>query len=250
MMNLFAEMNREDVRKAAPESLVILPLGATEQHGPHLPAGTDLFAVEAVAHTAARTASAQIPVVVAPALPFGSSEHHFVFGATLSLSTETYLRVVLDLLTSMVRDGFTRIFIVNGHGGNHEVAELAARDTALRHPVKVAAGSYWAIAWEALIEAGAHQTRRLPGHAGDFETSMMLLLKPTLVSSDLPRRQGLFQSDPRDFKPLWRAEAHGFWKSIDGYTDSPANASAESGRQFFDVIATSVAEAFVRFYNS
>lgn len=249
-MQLFAEMTREDLRSAAPESLVVLPLGATEQHGPHLPTGTDFFSVEAIATAAAKQAGEHIPVLVTPALPFGSSDHHFVFGGTLSLSTQTYYRVLRDLLTSLVRDGFTRIFVVNGHGGNHELAELAVRDTVLEHPVRAAAGSYWVIAWEALIQAGAHESRRLPGHAGSFETSMMLSLKPELVKPDLPRREGPFRSDPRDYRALWRSEAHGFWKEIDGYTDSPANASAENGREFFTLVSNSVAEAFVRFYHS
>jgi creatinine amidohydrolase len=243
-------MTREDLRGAAADSLVVLPLGATEQHGPHLPAGTDFFAVEAIVSAAARKASEQIPIVVTPAVPFGSSDHHFVFGATLSLSTETYYRVLHDLLESLIRDGFKRIFVVNGHGGNHELAELAARDTALAHDAKIAAGSYWAIAWEALIAVGAHETRRLPGHAGDFETSMMMFLKPDLIRSVLPHRDGPFRSDPRDFRALWRTEAHGFWKQIDGFTDSPDRASAETGKQMFDTIVGAVADAFVQFYAS
>ena len=208
-----------------------------------------MFAVEAIAHAAGRTASGRIPVIVVPTLPFGSSEHHFVFGATLSFSTETYYRVLCDLLSSLARDGFTRIFVLNGHGGNHELAELAIRDTAIGTPVKVAAGSYWGIAWQTLTNAGAHDSRRLPGHAGDFETSMMMALRPELIAQ-LPRREGLFRSDPRDFRPPWRAEAHGFWKEIDGFTDSPANASAENGRRFFELITTAVADAFISFYDS
>src|SRR5207244_8573355 len=81
-MKLFAEMNREQLREAALDALAVLPIGATEQHGPHLPTGTDYFAVETLAREAAATASNQIPVVVTPALPFGSSHHHFIFGAT------------------------------------------------------------------------------------------------------------------------------------------------------------------------
>lgn len=250
MMRLFAEMTRTDLASAASESLVILPLGATEQHGPHLPTGTDFFAIEAIAQAAARSAASQIPIIVTPALPFGSSEHHFVFGGTLSISTETYYRVLRDLLTSLIRDGFTKIFVLNGHGGNHELAELAARDTALAHPVKIAAGSYWAVAWEALTEAGAHESRRLPGHAGDFETSLMLRLRPELPNKNLPRRKGSFHSDPRDFRAPWRTEAHGFWKEIDGFTDSPANASAENGGRFFELVTAAVGDAFVHFYNS
>ena len=185
-MRLFAEMNREELRAAAPESLAVLPIGATEQHGPHLPTGTDLFAVEAVAREAAAQASDKIPIIVTPTLPFGSSHHHFIFGATLSLSTETYYRVLCDLVESLITDGFKKIFLVNGHGGNHELAQLAARDLALRHPVRVAAGSYWTIAWPDLIAIGAHLGRRLPGHAGDFETSMIMSLAARTGSGDTP----------------------------------------------------------------
>jgi creatinine amidohydrolase len=141
-MKLFAELNREQIRAAAPDSLVVLPIGATEQHGPHLATGMDYFTVESVAREAASIAAAQIPVVVTPALPFGSSHHHFVFGGTLSLSTETYYRVLYELVESLVKDGFTRIFLLNGHGGNHELAQLAVRDIVLKHRVRAAAGSY------------------------------------------------------------------------------------------------------------
>ena len=107
---------------------VVLPLGATEQHGPHLPAGTDFFTVDRLAQAAAERAATEIAITVAPALPFGSSDHHLIFGATLSLRTDTYYRVLNDLLRSLVTDGFHRIFLLNGHGGNHELAQLAARD--------------------------------------------------------------------------------------------------------------------------
>jgi creatinine amidohydrolase len=124
---LFAEMTREELRAVAPGTTLVLPLGATEQHGPHLPAGTDFFTVDCLARAAAERAAAEIAIAVAPALPFGSSGHHLIFGATLSLRTETYYRVLTDLLRSLVTDGFRRIFLLNGHGGNHELAELAAR---------------------------------------------------------------------------------------------------------------------------
>ena len=93
-MKLFTEMNREQLKDEAGGALAILPIGATEQHGPHLPTGTDFFTVEAVAREAAQQMPEEIPVIVAPTLPFGSSHHHFIFGATMSLSTETYYRVL------------------------------------------------------------------------------------------------------------------------------------------------------------
>ncbi len=247
-MKLFAEMNREQLRSAAGKAMAILPIGATEQHGPHLPTGTDFFAVEALAREAA-VAAAGIPTIVTPTLPFGSSHHHFIFGATLSLSTDTYYRVLCDLIESLATDGFTRIFLVNGHGGNHELAELAARDTALRKKVHVAAGSYWRIAWRDLVAAGAHRGRNLPGHAGGFETSMILSLRPDLVPAVRPHRDGEFGSDPVGLHP-YRAEHHDFWREIEGFTDSPDKATAENGAVFRAAAVEGLARAFAEFYHS
>lgn len=249
-MRLFAEMNREQLRTAAGESLAVLPIGATEQHGPHLPTGTDAFTIETLVREAAAEASKDIPLIVTPTLPFGSSHHHFVFGATLSLSTETYYRVLCELIESLINDGFTRIFLVNGHGGNHELAQLAARDMALRHPVRVAAGSYWTMAWDQLIAADAHRGRRLPGHAGDFETSIVLSLRPDLVPAERPHRDGVFESNPSGFHQSYRVERHGFWREIDGFTDSPDRATAEKGTLFREVVIRALSRAFVEFYRS
>jgi creatinine amidohydrolase len=173
-----------------------------------------------------------------------------VFGATLSISTETYYRVLCELVESLVTDGFTRIFVINGHGGNHEVAELAARDMALRHPVKLAAGSYWKVAWPELISAEAHRRRRLPGHAGDFESSMMLSLRPDLVPSARPHREGTFNTDASGAQAQYRVEKHGYWRDIDGYTDSPDQATAESGARFRAAVVAGLARAFEEFYRS
>jgi creatinine amidohydrolase len=247
MMRKFAEMNREQLRGAA-DALVVLPIGATEQHGPHLPTGTDFFTIQAVAEESSRIAAAEIPVIVTPALPFGSSDHHFIFGATLSLTTETYYKVLRELVESLVTDGFQRIFLLNGHGGNHELAELAARDVALRREANVGAGSYWAIAWDGLVAVDAHLGRRLPGHAGDFETSMMQAIRSDLQMGPFPHRDNVGDTDPQARVAPWRTELHGAWKQIDGYTDSPDQATAENGKRFFEVVTTEVAKALVSFY--
>ena len=90
--SLLEELNREEIRELARHALAVMPVAATEQHGPHLPVGTDMFTVEHIARRAADEAADRIPVVVTPTLPFGSSHHHFPFGGTLSLTTETYYK--------------------------------------------------------------------------------------------------------------------------------------------------------------
>ncbi len=244
MMKRFAELNREQLRGISPNALVVLPIGATEQHGPHLATGMDYLTVEAIALEAAAIAASEIDIVVAPALPFGSSHHHLVFGGTLSFTTETYRRMLYELVECLMRDGFTRIFLLNGHGGNQELMQLAVRDIVLTHPVRAAAGSYWNIAWQALLEAGMDASL-LPGHAGDFETSLMLSLRPELVAADLPQRD--LDASP---KPAFRDERFGFWESINGHTDSPAMASAEKGTHYRTAITQAVARAWVDYVRS
>ena len=245
---LLQEHTRSELNDLAPTAMLVLPVGAVEQHGPHLPVGTDFFAVEHIARSAASEAAAQIPVIVAPTLPFGSSHHHLIFGATLSLATQPYYQAVYDLAETAILSGFQRLFIVNGHGGNDELVQLVARDLALKHPAHLAAASYWTIAWDALIAEGAHETGLLPGHAGVFETSLMMALRPDLVKEPRPHRDELPTSDPRSFYAPYRAELHGAWQKIDGYTDSPDRATAALGERYLEAISQALAATLVEFY--
>lgn len=247
---LFHELTREEARARAAEALLVLPLGATEQHGPHLPVLTDTITVEHIAAAAAKRAATAIPVLLAPTLPFGSSDHHLPFGGTLSLRTETYYRVLCDLIASLAAGGARRIFLVNGHGGNHELAQLAARDMALVHRVSIAATSYWIAAWDDLVRLEAHTLGRLPGHAGAFETSQVLALRPDLVRRPLPHRGDAPSAGPPKIAPPFRAERHGAWQAIDGFTDSPDRASTALGHAFLDAAAAAIAAALVEFYRA
>ncbi|HNP70243.1 MAG TPA: creatininase family protein [Kouleothrix sp.] len=248
MPRLFEEHTREELRALAPEALVVLPVGAVEQHGPHLPVGTDRFTAEYIARAAADAAGASIPVLVAPTLPFGSSQHHIPFGGTLSLGSETYYRLLCDLCESLIACGFRRIFILNGHGGNNELIQLVARDLALRHDAHLAAAAYWTIAWDALVAEGAQQAAGLPGHAGTFESSLILALRPELVHEPRPHRDAPADTDARGFYAPYRAELHGSWQRMQGYTDSPDQASTERGQRYLAAIVDAVARAFVEFY--
>jgi creatinine amidohydrolase len=249
---LLHELTRERVSALASTALAVIPIGATEQHGPHLPVGTDFLVVERIARTAATIAQAEIPIVVTPTLPFGSSHHHFPFGGTLSLPTELYYRVLMELGSSLVTDGFRRLFFLNGHGGNHELAQLAARDLSLQQPVHAAAGSYWVIAWHELAAAGAGELGRYPGHASAFETSLILAAWPDLVARhSIPHRDDAgLSAAPTTFEGQYRAEYHGYWQSIQGFTGSPDLADAERGRRFFEVASQAAARAFVAFWRA
>jgi creatinine amidohydrolase len=247
---LFHELTREEARALVPQALVVLPVGSTEQHGPHLPVITDTISVEHIARAAASEASKMVPVLVTPTLPFGSSDHHLPFGGTLSMRTDTYYRVLCELVESLITGGAKRVFIINGHGGNHEVAQLAARDMALKHPVSVAAGSYWVVAWDALISVKAYAVGRFPGHAGAFETSQVLAIRPDLVRQPLPHRDEPVPTAPPEASRPYRGEFHGWWQSINGFTDSPDRATAALGQAFLETAARAVAAAFVEFHKA
>ncbi len=249
---LFHEMTRAQLKALAPSALAVIPIGATEQHGPHLPVGTDFLCAERIARAAAEQVAAAIPIVVTPTLPFGSSHHHLPFGGTMSLPTQVYYSVLMELGQSLIVDGFQRLFFVNGHGGNHELAQLAARDLSLQHPVHAAAASYWVNAWSELAAAGAGQLGRFPGHASAFETSLILAGWPNLVQTDgLPHRDNAgIRPVPPSFESAYRAELHGSWQVIDGYSGSPDLANAELGHTFLAVATERMAESFVRFWQA
>jgi creatinine amidohydrolase len=204
---------------------------------------------EVVAHGAVRRLNQEsFPLLVAPPVAYGSSAHHLPFGGTLSLTTETLLRVLLELGRSAAASGFRRIFFLNGHGGNHELAELAARDLALELRIAVGAGSWWVMAREELLEVGAGRVTTIPGHAGAFETAAVLAAAGKLVKSDLPAR---LESPPtRASNPRFRTEVHGSWRAIDGFSDSPADASAELGAAFLEAAIGRVADDLRSFYRS
>ena len=229
MIRRLMEMTREDVRDTARSAIAVLPIGSAEQHGPHLPLGTDTFLVEAVLATAAQLPEvSELPLVVTPTVPIGYSAHH-LFAAAVSLRPETLLCVLRDIGDSLVASGFRRLFILNGHGGNDECIQLAVKDLVLRHePVAAAACSYWAIG--SLDNQLRHELT--PGHAGWFETSLMLASHADLVRGDrLPTDSEipgpLFAR--RDISGL-RVQLAGEWARVGGVTDPPGDANESDGR--------------------
>lgn len=245
---LFHELNRVELAEVAPKALLILPVGATEQHGPHLPTGTDFLIVEYLARTCAESLARALPVVVTPTLCFGSSPHHLPFGATISISSSTYYQVLSEIIDSLILSGFKKLFILNGHGGNDDLIKLVARDLALKHPVNIAAASYWTVAWKALVSQDAHTLGELPGHAGAFETSLILHLHQHLVAKDRPKHEPVSGSNPDSFYPPYRQELHGYWPKRGGYTDSPHNGSRAWGEELLDTIIAEIAKAFTDFF--
>lgn len=247
------EMSREQIGKLAKEAMIILPIGAIEQHGPHLPVETDNIIINDVARQSAEKAGADIPIVLGPSIPFGFSHHHFLYPGVLSLSIPTLLTVLNELVESVIRSGFDKIFILNGHGGNDELIRLTAREMALKHPVAVGAASYWTVAAEGMAAYAETQgINQLPGHAGQFETSMLLALRPELVHLEKLSLASI-ERNPVEKKigsGKLKVEDSQRWKLIDGFTDYPEKADARFGKDMLDLITDEVAVQLVAFYRS
>ncbi len=232
---------REEIRELAGQgAAVIVPLAATEQHGPHLPVYTDTLICEYIAEGAARRAASEARLLLAPVLPVGCSQHHLQFGGTLSFTSSTYLQVLRDIGESLVTDGFRKIIFLNGHGGNEPIMMQTANDLAVRHPVWTAAASYWSVAAEALLLANAGEVGMVPGHAGGFETAALLAIRPDLVRTDRigaeHAQRSWINAGPRGTF----IGKHGELTGLDGYTDPAAPATAEKGKVYLETIIDSV----------
>lgn len=223
----------------APRATLVFPIGATEQHGPHLPVGVDAIVAAHIAEAAARSAGTESrPVLVAPVLAFGSSDHHLPRAGTLSLSSTTMQRALTELLSSAARTGFRRLLVLNGHGGNDDLAGQAARDVALRHPVVAAAVSYWSLAWDEVAElATRYDIAPVPGHAGAFETSLLLALNAGLVDQAAVRPHGPVTDPDAGYAAMRTAvHRHGWVETGSGYTDGASTASEAAGRAIIDLV--------------
>lgn len=232
-----SELTWRAVRAAAGDgAIAVLPIGSQEQHAEHLPMGTDALLAATVVDLALARLGDEPAVVRLPCLPYGHSPHH-LFAAAVSLSAATLQAVLADVLDSLARSGFRRVLIVNGHGGNDEIMRLAVKHYALRADVALAACSYWSLG-----EAES------PGHAGRFETSLMLAAHPHLVGPREPRPPvgppPLFDRPPH---PGLTVERHGEWARVGGRTDDASAATADAGADLLEVRVAELAAAIRAF---
>ena len=124
------------------------------------------------------------PIVLLPPMHFGASHHWLAFAGVLSLTADTYIRAVKDLCDCLIVQGFSRILIVNGHGGNDAPNRVVMMDLINDHDVQIETHSYWNLDPQGLSELLPEGFADVPGHSGDFETSMMLSAFPDLVEPD------------------------------------------------------------------
>jgi len=172
-----------EMRQAAAEGrVIVLPVGSTEQHGPHLPLDVDNFLCQSVCEGAAMLVPDQ--VLLMPPLNYGFNWHHIDFPGTIGIAWDHYVRFLLDIVRSVAHHGFRKVLIVNGHGSNRPLIEVAARQATMDNEVICAACNYFELAVDAI-----HQVRESPrgwvAHADEIETSLYLYLRPEGVRRGL-----------------------------------------------------------------
>lgn len=186
MSFLFAEKTRPELTAMAnDDTLIVVPVGSTEQHALHLPVGTDTLLVERLVHRAAADADAAgLPVLVTPTLPVGFSRHHIPFGGTLSISQDTLVKVLTDIGASLATEGYRRVVFINGHGGNSTAAAMATTElTAAYKHCLFACCDYWNLAKDRIM-ADRDSAPGGMGHACEFETALCLAFAEQLVDME------------------------------------------------------------------
>lgn len=211
--------------------VALLPTGAVEQHGPHLPMGLDIWLASTVANGAAE---GQEGMRVCEPFAYGSSQHHRAFKGTMSLSPQTFIAVLVDLCSCLWEDGFLPV-IINGHGGNRAAIQVAI--TTLGRQGIVSAGfSYFDLIADVAAEV-------LPDHAGGtghacaLETSLMMHVIPQSVREDMIPEGTTPKSWPDPH--LYAGPAVTVWRPFEqirdnGVIGTPAEASPAAGQRLFD----------------
>jgi creatinine amidohydrolase len=175
------DMTHEDFA-GAEGWIAVLPVAAVEQHGPHLPVGTDTHIAEAYLARVRDLVPADLPVTFLPVQSVGTSHEHRAYPGTLTLSPETLIRALGEIGASVHRAGVRKLVIANSHGGNVAVLELVARDLRVRLGMLCVTCSWAHLGYpDGLFDP----QERLHGiHAGAIETSMMLAARPGAVRAD------------------------------------------------------------------
>lgn len=201
-------MSFEDVAAALAKgvSAVLIPCGAVEQHGPHLPLCMDADHAEALAVTVARRLG---DTLIAPTIMVGCSSHHLVFPGTISLRAETLEAICLDYCTSLARHGFKRMLLFSGHIGNFPVLRdmLSRLRSVVPDGVEIDAfvdSIAWIDTWRAAVKAAGGDPAAVGGHADIAETSLMMRLRPDSVRRDRFERGYIGALTEQQLELMWK----------------------------------------------
>lgn len=252
------EMTGLEVEAALRQTdVLLLPVGATEAHGAHLPLGTDSFeARENCRRAALRLEALGCPVVIGPVIPFGTSSFHLGFAGTISLSSHTMINLLTEVCLSLHATGFRKFALVHGHDGNLPVMMVAAQDLV----DKTAAAQAMVLNWLTPLSKVYHTiqtSKKQEGHGGEGETARILVTHPELTHLDRAVKHHVPPGVMRKIQgPEHIKTGGGIFYATRRYKDhtpyghigDPALATEETGNKGYDVIAEWLARVIARDY--
>ncbi|MET3924197.1 creatininase family protein [Devosia sp. 2618] len=224
----FSQLKMDDI-------VAIQPVGAVEQHGPHLPVSVDATINAGIVERAVQLMAPNLPALVLPMLPVGKSNEHHAYPGTLSFSYETLARMWFEIGESVHRAGCRKIIFFNSHGGQPQVMEIVCRELRVKLGM-LAVGASW---FNTIDQSDMFSDREmLHGiHGGEVETSLMLHLKPQKVDMNFAQNfKPLSMQMEQEFEILRPDGAAGFgWESQDlhpaGVSGDAASADAVRGEE-------------------
>ena len=228
--NVLSEMSARELEQfISHETIGLLIFGACENHGDHMPFGSDfIMPFELAKRVAARYGK---KMVIFPPIPYGVSSHHKDFFMTVSFEPDTMMNVICDILQSLVNNNIMRILIINGHDGNIAPIELASRIIKERNPRVVISclESWWTLVGS--IDKELFDVWDGLGHGGEAETSAMLAVRPDLVNMTVA---------PKDVIPKLPDNVRIYWKFSEltdtGATGAPRKATRKKGDKIISIL--------------
>jgi len=244
----WAELKSSEFAALDPNATIaVLPVAATEQHGPHLPVTTDTAIADGMIKTVLARLPHDLSVLFLPIQMIGKPNEHLRSPGTITYSAENLIRIWVEIGESVHRAGLRKMVIANSHGGNIEVAGIVARELRVRLNMLVATTQWRTFGLPPGIYADFDTRHGI--HAGDIETSLMLYFRPDLVDMGKAKRFSSKGEDmEREYKYLRPIGPHAFaWiaqdLNPDGALGDASAASAEKGR----LTAEHQTDAFIAF---
>lgn len=239
-------MTFEDVSAALKRGFdtVVVPCGAVEQHGPHLPLCMDADHAEALAALVAQRLGRTL---VAPTIKVGCSSHHLTFAGTISLRPETFEAICQDYCTSLARHGFSRIILFSGHIGNFPVLReiLPRLRSCVAQSIRIDAfvdSEAWLDRWRKAVKVSGGDPAAVGGHADIAETSLMMKLRPDSVRADRlePGHLGLLSQEQLGL--MWKNGISSVSKN--GILGDPRGSTVEIGDSCLEAVADLLVGSF------
>jgi creatinine amidohydrolase len=242
------ELSQLEFEQYREKAAVVVNFASTEQHSYHLPVGTDAFLGKEVTEQAA--ALAKTPIILLPQVCYGYSPHHRFAPGYITMPQKDLVNYACDICECVRENGFQRMYLVNSHGGNQVYLSAVINEMGEKHGTSFALKElrYWDVAGPRISEIRESKLGGM-GHAGEFETSIMMYLHPELVHKEL-----IHECDPVPGDPWFQRDLLGYKKyqkyanfnevNPEGHIGQPHLASSEKGKLLFEAVTEELAKFF------